>query len=703
MNFKEIRQQYPQYNDLSDEEFARGFHKKFYSDMTFNSFADKVGYKESDGKRAARYVVSQMEKEGRTEPNFKDYAKIVGMAALSGIKDAGKSGMSWIGGRTLGLSDLAGDYLSDLTGVKDISPSKMNQDIIDEYGNLGRGINSTLGLLGGAQTMRQIGGKLDAKGLLGAGNTKLSKFAKAALIDTPSNAVSSSIGAGALTGILNPQTWYGNILTGVAGGVLGGAARKGIMAGKNAIDIKRGGDKLAKQLSQEMDFSPVSYGRLSDDKLAQINEIQKLRGSTSLSDGKVNIPDPSHLYNERVSGNGYDPQRVVDSLKNTIHGKDSSVVEARNNREAIMLPSSKTSDVTIVEPNTNFDGIDVITTGKRNNNGIKQSSLVERRTSTLPQNENALSASSAGSKGTSGLQGAKDIIQDYEYNVKQNNFIQALGDTDKSETMKSGVKAGDKNTREMAQKLVKDIEDMRSGKKNEALRSDLETPEMYKARDDYAAFDNKYGKQQVPQEQVDAFFENNPLAKNKLETIKRVNPQALKGKADNSFSALNRLKMSLHKDSKWNQASSDLRDAYRTAEQDLKTVLDNNFNGHRALDAQYAIAERVQEAFEDQVLKSAKDISKTKPTKWYSGAVIPALLGSFTPYKFPIAALSVAGNLGKRALQRNASRSIANGLQPITQRVGKGVVNLGSDALNYGKTPALSEIIFELGNTRKGE
>ena len=39
----EIRQKYPQYQDMSDLEFARRFHNKFYSDMDFNEFASKIG------------------------------------------------------------------------------------------------------------------------------------------------------------------------------------------------------------------------------------------------------------------------------------------------------------------------------------------------------------------------------------------------------------------------------------------------------------------------------------------------------------------------------------------------------------------------------------------------------------------------------------------------------------------------------------
>lgn len=39
----ELRTQYPQYNDMTDEEFARAFHKKFYSDIEFDDFSSRIG------------------------------------------------------------------------------------------------------------------------------------------------------------------------------------------------------------------------------------------------------------------------------------------------------------------------------------------------------------------------------------------------------------------------------------------------------------------------------------------------------------------------------------------------------------------------------------------------------------------------------------------------------------------------------------
>jgi hypothetical protein len=41
----DIRKQYPQYADISDEQLAKGFHQKFYSDIPFTEFSSQIGFK----------------------------------------------------------------------------------------------------------------------------------------------------------------------------------------------------------------------------------------------------------------------------------------------------------------------------------------------------------------------------------------------------------------------------------------------------------------------------------------------------------------------------------------------------------------------------------------------------------------------------------------------------------------------------------
>lgn len=46
-SIQEIRQKYPQYNDLSDEQLAHGLHQKHYSDIPFAEYASRIGYTEA--------------------------------------------------------------------------------------------------------------------------------------------------------------------------------------------------------------------------------------------------------------------------------------------------------------------------------------------------------------------------------------------------------------------------------------------------------------------------------------------------------------------------------------------------------------------------------------------------------------------------------------------------------------------------------
>lgn len=45
MDFAQVRQKYPEYKDLSDDQLAQGLHKKFYADIPYEEFQSKVGLK----------------------------------------------------------------------------------------------------------------------------------------------------------------------------------------------------------------------------------------------------------------------------------------------------------------------------------------------------------------------------------------------------------------------------------------------------------------------------------------------------------------------------------------------------------------------------------------------------------------------------------------------------------------------------------
>jgi len=45
LTISDVREKFPQYKDLSDEQLAQGLHKKYYADMPFEEFSNKIGYK----------------------------------------------------------------------------------------------------------------------------------------------------------------------------------------------------------------------------------------------------------------------------------------------------------------------------------------------------------------------------------------------------------------------------------------------------------------------------------------------------------------------------------------------------------------------------------------------------------------------------------------------------------------------------------
>jgi hypothetical protein len=49
MRLEDFRKQYPQYNDVSDEDLAKGLHRRFYSDIPFEDFSQRVGFAPETG------------------------------------------------------------------------------------------------------------------------------------------------------------------------------------------------------------------------------------------------------------------------------------------------------------------------------------------------------------------------------------------------------------------------------------------------------------------------------------------------------------------------------------------------------------------------------------------------------------------------------------------------------------------------------
>lgn len=104
MNIQEVRSQYPQYGDLSDEQLARALHTKFYADMPFDAFAQKVGLgAEPPAPKEAPSALSRAA-AGAAGYNESVLAGIPGLpvdTALN-VADLARAGYGYVGGK-LGL------------------------------------------------------------------------------------------------------------------------------------------------------------------------------------------------------------------------------------------------------------------------------------------------------------------------------------------------------------------------------------------------------------------------------------------------------------------------------------------------------------------------------------------------------------------------------------------------------------------------
>ena len=77
----EIRQQFPDYDDMSDADLARSLHSKFYPDMSPNEFNAKIGFEPSKVEDVAKSGASAF---ARGTPDH------IGLPRTNG--DANKSG-----------------------------------------------------------------------------------------------------------------------------------------------------------------------------------------------------------------------------------------------------------------------------------------------------------------------------------------------------------------------------------------------------------------------------------------------------------------------------------------------------------------------------------------------------------------------------------------------------------------------------------
>lgn len=203
-NIKDLRSRYPQYDDMSDQEFAQAFHGKFYSDMSFNDFAQKIGLAPSSA--PAGYELVQ---------EFDDGGRIVRSA--SGRESYMADGYATSDPAIIAEIKASGGRAGD------ISRRSYARDIIDQTGELvARGASALKGVVGAGSWLDEIVGKMGGEDAASA----MRAAQEAREIVAPKTVMASRIGTGLASSIpvaMAAPSVGGALGVRAAAGALGGA------------------------------------------------------------------------------------------------------------------------------------------------------------------------------------------------------------------------------------------------------------------------------------------------------------------------------------------------------------------------------------------------------------------------------------------------------------------------------------------------
>lgn len=244
MNIAEIRQKYPQYNDLSDEQLAKGLHQKYYANMPFDDFSQRIGLSTipqiTDEQRK---IIQDRNKayEDKQSSHWTQNPLVRAAAALGqGISNASLNPAGYVA-RKIGID------------TKPLQPENAGERALEKAGEYGFD----------AAVLSPVGNYLNALGWLGKGERLASKVARAVLAPGK-GAVTAAASGGALEGTINPESTAGKIGANIVGGMLGGAAAN---IGNRTYQTLKGG--LENIVENNDALRLVRRGATIDDDIAQ--------------------------------------------------------------------------------------------------------------------------------------------------------------------------------------------------------------------------------------------------------------------------------------------------------------------------------------------------------------------------------------------------------------------------------------------------
>lgn len=127
MNLKDIRAQYPMYEDVPDDQLAKAFHSKFYADMDFKDFSRKIGYLK--GADPSEYDSSSSEYRQKYGAQSGSTLENLRAGIGRGLVNAGKGIAQFIQGAPVTPAGGAGGALLGM--LADVTPKVTEFDVAE--------------------------------------------------------------------------------------------------------------------------------------------------------------------------------------------------------------------------------------------------------------------------------------------------------------------------------------------------------------------------------------------------------------------------------------------------------------------------------------------------------------------------------------------------------------------------------------------
>lgn len=442
----------------------------------------------------------------------------------------------------------------------------------------------------------------------------------------------------------------------------------------NRVTQLAGKHKLAKELAKSGDFSDVKLGNVSDDIATGLNAIRNAEDASPIYSSKVIVPSDriAHLQERRIDVDKYSPQKAADVIDKALFGKNPQVVRGNEPHLQIIYDKSNPANTAIVGKHRDTGDIFVKTGMNKDRKALDGRSFPSSTVKDESLSPQHLRLSDFQSLYKDNI---TPDLEKVNSPFGKKSFVDALADRDKSRKMKNAVMSGAIELAESARILQDAIENRAKGMYDEALESVLKTDPLKIAEKKYNDFMQARGNNILSSEKVAGFYDRHPVAKGMIEEMREVDPRAFDQVPNGSLKEFDLLKRALRSEAGQNlTVGASKKDALKRAENSLKRLMEDEFDGFKEANSNYAKAKTNQSIFESKLKKGLTSVGGAVVSPFWSGIASPLTAaglaaGAFNPMPLAATGLGLGGKALMRAYRRSLGRDIANGVIRTSAKV----------------------------------